>query len=982
LLSKTIHFALERKKNERLLQEQNDQLLKAKLQAEENEVRLKLATVSAKLGIWDWNVKDNRMLWDDKMFELYGIANDSAVNTLDVWTNSLHPDDKQRAIDEFTAASQGEKKFDTTFRIIRPDGQVLYLKADAVTNKDIGGNGLQIVGVNRDITERKLAEEKIKASETRYRRLFESAKDGILILDAESGLIIDVNPFLITLLGYSKDQFLEKEIWELGFFKNIVANKDNFLELQQNEYIRYDDLPLETADGRKIDVEFVSNVYTVDTHKVIQCNIRDITDRKKAIAAHIASEIRYRRLFESAKDGILILDAETGLIMDVNPFLVELLSYSKDQFLEKEIWELGFFKNIVANKDNFLELQQKEYIRYDDLPLETADGRKIEVEFVSNVYLVDNHKVIQCNIRDITERKHAELQIQEKTDQITVQNKEYQQLNVELNQTNVELELAKDRAEVGEEKFKRMVYEMQIGVLLQGSKAEIKLSNPASLALLGLTEDQLLGRTSFDPEWNVIHEDGSPFPGPTHPVIVAIASGQAVRNVIMGVHRPDQNDRVWLLVDAIPQLDDTGAVVQVECTFIDITKLKQAELDLNQTFDKLAEQNNELVKTMSELQIAKEHAEESDRLKTAFLQNMSHEIRTPMNAIMGFSNLLVENFNNQPKLEKFADIINSRCNDLLDIINDILDIAKIESGQLTVNLEACPVQELFAELTVFFKEQQTRLDKQHIALQLRVLCFPPDIVIQTDKVKLKQILINLISNAFKFTETGSIEGACSFDINHNLRFYVTDTGKGIPADKHEKVFERFAQLDPGVNKLVSGTGLGLSIVKGLVSLLGGEIVLESEPGKGSTFSFMIPAEMVQTNYRQQRIATIRKNFYFPNKTVLIVEDDRYNAEYLLEILSDTGLTILRTAYGKDAVQIALNQTVDLVLMDIRLPDMDGYTAVRQIKEQKPTIKIIAQTAYAALDEKNKAFAVGCNGFISKPTKSNDLLAMIYEQLMG
>ena len=262
-----------------------------------------------------------------------------------------------------------------------------------------------------DISKRNLAEEKLLNSETRYRRLFESAKDGILILDAKTGMIVDVNPFLIDLLGYSYDQFLGKAIWDVGFFRNIIESKDKFLQLQEKEYVRYENLPLETVSGKIVEVEFVSNVYEADNKKVIQCNIRDITDRKRTESIMHASETRYRRLFETAKDGILILDAKTGMIVDVNPFLIKLLGYSHDQFLGKAVWDIGFFRNIIENKDKYLQLQVNEYVRYEDLPLETASGKVIEVEFVSNVYEADNQKVIQCNIRDITERKIAEEKI-------------------------------------------------------------------------------------------------------------------------------------------------------------------------------------------------------------------------------------------------------------------------------------------------------------------------------------------------------------------------------------------------------------------------------------------------------------------------------------------------------------------------------------------------------------------------------------------
>ncbi len=248
-----------------------------------------------------------------------------------------------------------------------------------------------------------------------------------------------------------------------------------------------------------------------------------------------------------------------------------------------------------------------------------------------------------------------------------------------------------------------------------------------------------------------------------------------------------------------------------------------------------------------ELIKAKEHAEESDRLKTAFLQNMSHEIRTPMNAIMGFSSLLADYYNDKPKLEQFAEIINLRCNDLLEIINDILAISKIESGQLPVNNEVCNLNDLFAELADFFTEHQKRIGKQHIKFELQALCSLSEFTIITDKVKLRQIFINLIGNAFKFTETGKIEGGCKFDANDDLVFYVSDTGIGIPSDKQDIIFERFIQLPQDKDISYGGTGLGLSIVKGLITLLGGRIWVESEPenlseGKagGTTFYFSIP----------------------------------------------------------------------------------------------------------------------------------------------
>jgi PAS domain S-box-containing protein len=392
---------------------------------------------------------------------------------------------------------------------------------------------------------------------------------------------------------------------------------------------------------------------------------------------------------------------------------------------------------------------------------------------------------------------------------------------------------------------------------------------------------------------------------------------------------------------------------------IDITKRKQIE--------------NDLIK-------AKEKAEESDHLKSAFLANMSHEIRTPMNAIMGFSELLFECADDKIKLKTYTDIIKQSSNDLLNIVSNILDIARIESGQLPVNIEECNLTELFEELNSFYNEFKERIGKQNIELSLRAVCTPAETIILIDKGKLKQIFINLISNALKFTEEGRIECVCNIDANNKLNFYVSDTGIGIPYDKQQYIFERFIQLKPSEEKLVSGTGLGLSIVKGFVDLLGGEISLKSEPGKGSTFSITLPYEKFQASYQKQSEAKVLDFKYLSKKNILIVEDDLLNVSYLNALLSGIGLNILIAENGAKAVNISLSQHIDLVLMDIRLPGVDGYEAARQMQMNKPNLKIIAQTAYASNDEKQKALASGFIDYLSKPTERNLLLSMVFKYI--
>lgn len=418
--------------------------------------------------------------------------------------------------------------------------------------------------------------------------------------------------------------------------------------------------------------------------------------------------------------------------------------------------------------------------------------------------------------------------------------------------------------------------------------------------------------------------------------------------------------------------DGDPVIFLINATAIDYDGRK-AILSINRDITQRKRIEEELIK-------AKEKAEESDRLKTAFLQNMSHEIRTPLNAIMGFSSLLSKYFNDKEKLEDFSKIIEKRGNDLLNIINDVLDISKIESGQSALNIENCNVNELFEELNLFFNEYKKKINRQGIVLQFHAMADESLYFVKTDKHKLKQILINLVSNALKFTEKGSV--ACGYSLENNkLQFYVSDTGIGIPADKHEFIFERFSRIETIISeKLVGGTGLGLSIVKRLVKLLGGHVWLQSDSGKGSAFYFTIDYLQAGTTH-SSNLKQEAKQGIITDKAILIVEDDLYNAEYLKEILNTVSSNILTVNNGLAALKLVKEQQIDIILMDIRLPDISGYEASRMILDVNPDMKIIAQTAYAADTESQKALEAGCIDYISKPIKEEQLLTIIRKYLI-
>lgn len=501
--------------------------------------------------------------------------------------------------------------------------------------------------------------------------------------------------------------------------------------------------------------------------------------------------------------------------------------------------------------------------------------------------------------------------------------------------------------------------------------------NRYSVEILGKTKDQILGKTVHDIHGEVLANQYN-----ENDQKVMLSGKPMIFEEFTELH-----DGLHTFISVkFPLLNANNSIYAIGAICTDITERKLAELQLKEKNEEIEAQNKEyhqlnikLQQINEELKIAKEQAEQSDNLKTAFLQNMSHEIRTPMNAIMGFAQLLPENYDNKSNLTQFSHIINQRCSDLLEIINDILDISRIESGQAVINIGNCKLTSLISEISIVFNEYRNRHNKHHIEFHIQV---HPQILneeIQTDKVKLKQILTNLIGNAFKFTQKGEIRLGCKPNGNY-LLFYVSDTGIGIPNEKKEFIFERFAQLKQPSQQLHSGTGLGLSIVKGLIDLLGGEIWVESELNKGSTFYFNLPYEKAGDSARLQASAGKERKYNFAAKTILLVEDDIHNATYMKEILKGTGADIIHTVYGKEAIEVVKSRKFDLVLMDIRLPDMDGYTATRLMKKQNPSLKIIAQTAYAANEDKVKAIDAGCTEFISKPINRETLLSVINKQL--
>lgn len=377
----------------------------------------------------------------------------------------------------------------------------------------------------------------------------------------------------------------------------------------------------------------------------------------------------------------------------------------------------------------------------------------------------------------------------------------------------------------------------------------------------------------------------------------------------------------------------------------------------------------------AELMAAKEKAEESDRLKTAFLNNMSHEIRTPLNAITGFSELLNSKDNDPEEITQYTSVIKQSSNQLLSIIDDIVNIATIEAGQVKLLHKNTNVNQILQNV---YEQIKIKVSEINISCEIEQTLPDTKANIITDETKLTQILSNLVTNALKFTEKGSIKYGCFLKDKYIL-FYVKDTGIGIPENLHKKIFERFRQSDSSVSRKYGGTGLGLSISKSFVELLGGEIWFESETGKGSTFYFSIPwvpfEDPKNQNFSKGEI------YLEKHSTILLAEDEDYNYLLVEKILEGQGLTFLRAVNGKIAVELCnKHPEIDLVLMDIKMPVMNGFEAARLIKAARPDLPVIVLTAYVQPGAKEEVVAKYYDDYLSKPFSREDLLLLLKKHL--
>jgi PAS domain S-box-containing protein len=652
------------------------------------------------------------------------------------------------------------------------------------------------------------SEQAMSASELSYRRLFEAAKDGILILDVDTGRINDVNPFLIKLLGFSRCEMLGKTVGELSPFKDIESNQAMLEQVQQRGYVRYEDLPLETKDGRHIAVEFVSNVYPAGDRNVIQCNIRDITERKhaEAVLRESKKQLRQRKLPEEAllKAGALqnaifnsanfssIATDETGVIQIFNVGAERMLGYTAAEVLNKITpAEISDPQEVIARaKALSVELETTIAPGFDALVFKASRGiedvyeltyiRKDGSRFpaiVSVTALRDEHDGIIGYLLIGTDNT-ARQQVEEERKKLDQRLRDQQFYTRSLIESNIDALMTTD----------------PLGIITDVNKQ--------MEALTGCTRDELIG---------------APF-----------------KHYFTDPERAEAGIKLVL---------DEKKVTDYELTAC-ARDGKKTEVSYNATTfydrDRKLQGVFAAARDVTDRKLFEQTLQEANRMKSEFLANMSHELRTPLNGIIGFSEFLADGKPgtlNPKQKEYLEDILNSGRH-LLQLINDVLDIAKVEAGKMDLHPQTFSIGEAIEEVCSAVAPMAQR---KKLTINSEVDSSADEVTL--DKQKLKQVLLNLLSNAMKFTEEeGTVNISADLYDAARLRLQVQDSGIGIKPDDLDKLFIEFRQLDSGVARRHQGTGLGLALTKKIVESQQGTIDVKSEPGKGSTFTVILPRE--------------------------------------------------------------------------------------------------------------------------------------------
>lgn len=785
-------------------------------------------------------------------------------------------------------------------------GRSIPKKLNASPAKFFGEN--VVIAIARDLSKWKQSEKKLTESEKKYRLLSENAPDVILNLNTNFEITY-LNTAGQKLTGLSEEKYQGKMVYDIipqkfhSIIEKKIIDKQNDLSCEKRLF------DIEIIDKLDIAIPFeVSAVPYFENEKITSFLIvaRNISEYKKSQEKNIELYERLDSLIEAIPDAIFFKDGEGKWLITNEP--------AKDMFKLKNIDWLGRTDLDMAEERLEFSSIYRQCQRDDELAWQATKLATFE-EFSTD----DNGVTHQFEVRKMP---------------LFYPDGNRKGLVITAADVTEKLETLRKLRE-SENQFKNLISELPDVVLIH-KNGIILYVNRAATEATGYSYEELIGA-------NMIGFIEESHRGIAVNNMARRAAGEFVGDYELNMISKSGEVKTGIVRTTETEFNGEHAILII---LIDITERLQAEKNLL---------------------IAKEKAEESDRLKSAFLANMSHEIRTPMNGILGFSNLLKDPNISGKDQKQYIEIIEKSGIRMLNIINDIVDISKIESNQMEVFISRTNINEQIEYIYNFFKPEVTIK-----GIHLNYINGLPinKAFIKTDREKIYAILINIVKNAVKFCDEGVIEFGYKTKENNGfdeIEFFVKDTGIGIPKGKQEAIFDRFIQADISDKRTFQGAGLGLSISKAYVEMLGGKIWVESEENKGSTFYFTIPynADIGENIDFEENISI--DEIENKNLIILIVEDDAISKLLISKAVSKFAKKIIKVNTGIEAVEACKNNPdIDLVMMDINMPEMNGYEATEKIREFNKKVVIIAQTANALSSDRMNALASGCNDYISKP----------------
>jgi PAS domain S-box-containing protein len=811
----------------------------------------------------------------------------------------------------------------------------------------------RIKDLEKQLGELRKVGEALKEGEENFRDIFETVKEGIGYTTL-SGKVLSINRNLELILGIPKEKIINKNVTKLA--KELLSPKNFSIVLNPIRSILkgkgIDPIQFEYKD-RSLEVSVNINART----KRLTGSFRDITESKSINDALSISETLLRRAELASKSGNWELHLDTGIMYgSEGAKIIYGLNESVMEYSKVIQIPLPEYRPLLDKSMKELIENGKPYNI--EFKIRKADtGEIVDVHSISEFDSV--RRIIFGSIQDITDRKMAEDQIIRKNSDLSI-----------LLRITIELLESVERKKV-------------LKTILEGGTNLIGLETGAIYLIEG---DELLLETTIPPipvdfpkdfkRTSLLnHPNISKAVNENRPVLipdVSLAEFTAEERLIAKTRSLGS----ILYIPLYARMRVAGVLIIGSVNRLH--SFTESDIALSQTLSNLASLSLENSFLFEDMTVAKEKAEESDRLKTAFIQNISHEIRTPLNAIIGFSGFLEQPDLSEADRKEYINIIFQSNNQLLSIINDILNISQIETGQVTLKYNDVNINLIIRNLYLQF---HLEAEKKNIELRTKTV-FPDEIsILLTDKDKLIQIISNLLSNAIKFTNEGYVEFGYYYN-GDNLIFFIKDSGIGISENEQFRIFERFYQVDKAVSRRYGGTGLGLSISKAYAELLGGKLWVESVLGAGSTFYCSIPYKKgkYEANCTNPNTDFVIESQHSSSK-ILVAEDDDFSYSLLYAIFKPLGYEIVRAIDGRSAIELCKSdKDIALVLMDIKMPVVDGYEATYEIKKFRPEIKVIVQTACAHPADRTRAFEKGCDEYFVKPFNRKLIVSIVEKYL--